>query len=108
MDRPRSSRAAALLVLAAALLPASAGAAPTPDLGGPQSGVFRSATYDHGVWIYTNGLHQALGANTDGLHRTDYFSAIDVPGDPTGDTNDLSKVLTYNFFGVGRAARNGD
>ena len=108
MDRHCLSRAAALLVLAAALLPAGARAASAPDLGGPQSGVFRSATYDHGVWIYTNGLHQALGANTDGLHRTDYFQAIDVPGDPTGDTNDLSKVLTYNFFGVGRAARNGD
>jgi predicted esterase len=69
---------------------------------------FRTARYDRGEWIFTNGLHQALGANTDGLHRTDYFSAIAVPGDPTGDTNDLSKVLTYNFFGVGRAARNGD
>lgn len=69
---------------------------------------FRSSRYDHGEWIATNGIHQALGANSDHVHRTDYVSAIAVPGDPTGDTNDVSKVLTYNFFGVGRALRNGD
>ena len=99
-------RAAALALLGAAVMAVPAAAA--PSFAGKPSGVFRSAAYDRGEWIYTNGLHQALGANTDGLDRTDYFGNIAVEGDPTGDTNDVAQVLTYNFFGVGRAARNGD
>src|SRR4051794_17375336 len=97
---------AALALLGAATLAAPAAAAPA--FGGTPPGVFRTGAYDRGEWVYANGLHQALGANTDGKHRSDYFSQIAVPGDPTGDTNDLAQVLTYNFFGVGRAARNGD
>jgi predicted esterase len=95
--------------VALALAPSAASAADGwPSFSGKPTGVFRTGTYERGVWIYTNGLHQARGANTDGLHRTDYFRALNVPGDPTGDTRDISLVLTYNFFGVGRAARNGD
>ena len=97
-----------LLSIAALALCAAPASAAGPAFDGTPSGVFRSAAYDRGEWIYTNGIHQANGANTDGLHRTDYFKAISVPGDPTGDTRDISLVLTYNFFGVGRAARNGD
>jgi predicted esterase len=71
-------------------------------------GVFRTATYDKGTWTYTNGLEQARGANTDGLHREDYFKAVAVPGDPTNDSRDLSYALTYGFFGAYRANHNGD
>jgi predicted esterase len=108
MDRTRATLAALLLVIVGASSAATAAADDWPSFSGAPTGVFRTGTYDRGVWIYTNGVHQALGANTDGLHRTDYFRDIAVPGDPTGDTNDISQVLTYNFFGVGRAARNGD
>lgn len=89
------------------LAPAAASAA-AQRFGSEPSGVFRSGTYERGEWIYTNGIHQALGANTDGLHRTEYFGSVAVPGDPTGNSNDVAQALTYNFFGVGRAARNGD
>jgi poly(3-hydroxybutyrate) depolymerase len=104
----RATLVAAVCLLIAGLLAVTASASDWPAFAGTPSGVFRSSTYDRGEWIYTNGLHQALGANTDGLHRTDYFRDLAVPGDPTGDTNDIAQVLTYNFFGVGRAARNGD
>src|SRR5206468_9070817 len=85
----------ALLCLLA--LPAAASAF---DFNGTPTGVFRTATLDHGEWIYTNGLHQARGANTDGLHRTDYFKATDPQGDdPTHINRDLHNALTYDFFG---------
>jgi predicted esterase len=108
MQRLRATLTALVAALAGGVVASPAAGAVWPAFTGTPSGVFRTGTYDRGEWIFTNGLHQALGANTDGLHRTDYFRDLAVPGDPTGDTNDIAQVLTYNFFGVGRAARNGD
>src|SRR3954451_12636434 len=95
----------ALLCLLA--LPASASAL---DWSGTPTGVFRTSTVDHGEWIYTNGLHQARGANTDGLHRTDYFMAVDPAGadDPTHITCAPHNALTYDCFGSHRSTHNGD
>src|SRR4051794_34285085 len=94
----------ALLCLLA--VPAAASAF---DFNGMPTGVFRTATLDHGEWIYTNGLHQARGANSDGLHRTDYFKATDPQGDdPTHINRDLYNALTYDFFGSHRSTHNGD
>src|SRR3954452_13666789 len=72
------------------------------------SGIFRTAAYEGGEWVATNGIWQARGANTDGLHRGEYFGAISVPGDPTNDSRDLSRALNYGFFGAYRASHNGD
>src|SRR4051812_35137988 len=72
------------------------------------SGIFRTAAYEGGEWVATNGIGQARGANTDGLHRGEYFGAIGVPGDPTNDSRDLSRALNYGFFGAYRASHNGD
>src|SRR4051794_18588218 len=74
----------------------------------PASGIFRTASYEHGEWVATNGIWQARGANTDGLHRGEYFGAVAVPGDPTNDSRDLSLALNYGFFGAYRASHNGD
>jgi predicted esterase len=96
---------AAVLVLA----PASAQAADWPAWKGAPTGIFRTARYDRGEWIYTNGIQQARGANTDGLHRTDYFKAADPHGDdPTHINRDLYGALTWDFFGAHRIAHNGD
>ncbi|MGH8505166.1 MAG: prolyl oligopeptidase family serine peptidase [Stenotrophobium sp.] len=76
---------------------------------GQGSGVFRDAQYDRGEWIYTNGIWQARGANADGLHRTDYYAALmPLPTDPTYITRDVYNAVTYDFFGLHRAAHNGD
>lgn len=86
--------------------PASAG---WHEWSGQGSGVFREAQYDHGEWIYDNGIWQAQGANSDGLHRTDYYAALmPLPTDPTYITRDLYNALTYDFFGAHRATHNGD
>jgi dienelactone hydrolase len=80
-----------------------------PAWAGTPGGVFRSGAYDHGQWIYTNGIHQALGANSDALHRTDYFRGFyPTGGDPTFASRDLYNALTYDFFGSHRATHNGD
>ncbi|MEA2430508.1 MAG: hypothetical protein QOI19_981 [Thermoleophilaceae bacterium] len=80
-----------------------------PAWAGTPGGIFRSGAYDHGQWIYTNGIHQALGANSDALHRTDYFrSFYPTGGDPTFASRDLYNALTYDFFGSHRATHNGD
>jgi predicted esterase len=105
MDRRYLSRAAVLALLAGAIAPACGWAAGWPSFSGDGSGVFRAGTYVRGEWIFTNGLHQALGANTDGLHRPDYFRTAPAPEDKS---NDVTNAVSYNFFGVGRGARNGD
>jgi dienelactone hydrolase len=95
------------LAIAVALL-----AAPTAhavDWKGEPTGIFRTARYDRGEWIYTNGIQQARGANSDGLHRTDYFKATDPHGDdPTHINRDIYNAVTYDAFGSHRAAHNGD
>jgi pimeloyl-ACP methyl ester carboxylesterase len=92
------------------LLPASAAHADAwPKWKSEPSGTFRTARYDHGEWIYTNGIGQALGANSDGLHRTDYFKATDPHGDdPTHINRDIYNAVTYDAFGSHRMAHNGD
>jgi hypothetical protein len=98
----------AALLVALAVAPA-AHAASWPDWTGQPTGIFRTGRYDRGEWIYTNGIQQALGANSDGLHRTDYFKATDPQGDdPTHIGRDLYDAVTYDFFGSHRAAHNGD
>ena len=76
---------------------------------GEPTGIFRTARYDRGEWIYTNGIQQARGANSDGLHRTDYYKATDPHGDdPTHIPRDVYNAVTYDAFGSHRAAHNGD
>jgi pimeloyl-ACP methyl ester carboxylesterase len=99
-------RIGALLLLLLACAPAAHAA---PSWKGEPTGIFRTARYDRGEWIYTNGIHQARGANSDGLHRTDYFKATDPHGDdPTHINRDVYNAVTYNAFGIHRAAHNGD
>ena len=97
-----------LCLLLVLTLPSAAAAAEWPQWRGEGTGVFRTGVHDRGEWIYTNGIWQARGANTDGLHRGEYFGALAVPGDPTNDTRDLSLALNYGFFGAYRASHNGD
>ena len=97
----------ALVILAA--LPASA-AARWPEFHGPAGGVFRTAEVRHGQWIYTNGIEQAQGADSDATKRTEYFdTALIGPGLDQGFVRrDLYLALTYDFFGAHRGAHNGD
>ncbi|MFA5787354.1 MAG: prolyl oligopeptidase family serine peptidase [Actinomycetota bacterium] len=85
---------------------------PGKDWWGHPTGIFREATYDRGEWIYSNGIFQAQGANADGLHRDEYFAAVNpVPEDafpavpPQGD---LYRAATYDLFGTHRWTHNGD
>src|SRR4051794_15900291 len=95
------------LAIAIALL--AAPAAHAIEWKGEPTGIFRTARYDRGEWIYTNGIQQARGANTDGLHRTDYFKATDPHGDdPTHINRDVYNAVTYDAFGSHRLAHNGD
>jgi hypothetical protein len=99
----------ALALLALLLLAPSAEAGGWPSWKGEPTGIFRTARYDAGEWIYTNGIQQARGANSDGLHRTDYFKATDPHGDdPTHIPRDVYNAVTYDAFGSHRAAHNGD
>ena len=71
--------------------------------------MFRTGQYSAGEWVYTNGLRQARGANSDLLERSDYFAAVKPsPVDPTSISFDLYNAFTYDFFGSHRAAHNGD
>jgi dienelactone hydrolase len=97
--------AAGLTLLALAAVPGSAAAF---EWDGVPTGVFRTATLDHGEWIYTNGVNQARGANVDGLHRTDYFPVDPHGDDPTNIPRDLHNALTYDAFGSDRSTHNGD
>ena len=102
----RRHRLVLACALALGLLPAGAQAFTWKGQG---TGIFRTATIDRGEWIYTNGLHQARGANTDGLHRTDYFKALDPQGDdPTHIGRDAYDAVTYDAFGSHRSTHNGD
>ncbi|HEX6714637.1 MAG TPA: hypothetical protein VF066_14695, partial [Thermoleophilaceae bacterium] len=97
------------IVLALFCLLAVAPAAHALEWKGQPTGIFRTARYDRGEWIYTNGIQQARGANSDGLHRTDYFKATDPHGDdPTHINRDIYNAVTYDAFGSHRAAHNGD
>jgi predicted esterase len=109
MPLPRPCRAIAAAFLIAACTAAPAAAGTRPDWAGAPGGIIRSGHYDRGQWIYTNGIHQALGANSDGLRRTDYFRAVyPADGDPTLAQRDLYNALTYDFFGAHRGTHNGD
>jgi predicted esterase len=76
---------------------------------GTPTDVFRTGQYFQGEWIYTNGVRQARGANTDALERSDYYAAVKSPPvDPTRISVDLYNAFTYDFFGAHRASHNGD
>src|SRR5207302_3902478 len=101
----RMKRLAPFVVLAVlAPISPTAHAAPVrrPVWRAPGTGVFRQATYEDGEWIYTNGIHQNLGANCDRLERPDYFAAVK----PVNDT--AYRLFTYDRFGMHRIATNGD
>lgn len=100
---------AVALAVAGLAVPSSA-AARWPSWPGAAGGVFRSGAYARGGWIYTNGIDQALGANADGLHRSDYYRPVDAPPgvDQGYKRRDVYLALTYDFFGAHRAAHNGD
>ncbi|MCW2584710.1 MAG: hypothetical protein JWN55_226, partial [Frankiales bacterium] len=96
----------ALLVLPA---PPSAAGPGWHTWRGAPTDVFRTGQYSAGEWVYTNGLRQARGANTDALERTEYYAAVKPsPADPTAISYDLYNAFTYDFFGAHRAAHNGD
>ncbi|MDQ6747247.1 MAG: prolyl oligopeptidase family serine peptidase [Candidatus Dormibacteraeota bacterium] len=101
---------ATLAVCLLTLAPAAASAAaPTwPGWTGVGSGVFRDASYDHGEFIYSNGIFQSLGANADTLHRRDYYAATGELAPTYSAPNDLYNALTYDFFGAHRSTHNGD
>ncbi|MCU1595920.1 MAG: hypothetical protein JWO12_3312 [Frankiales bacterium] len=101
---------AVLASLALLLLPtAPARAAAWHAWTGSPTDVFRTGQYSQGEWIYTNGIRQARGANTDALERSDYYAGVkSSPVDPTRISVDLYNALTYDFFGAHRAAHNGD
>lgn len=86
-------------IVVGALLPAVPAAAAVPyQWGGyasfPTNRTVDTALYDRGTWSYTDRWGDNTGANSDGLHREDYF-----PGQP---------LLTYDAFGTHRLAHNGD
>jgi predicted esterase len=101
---------AALCCLAFLVLPIAPSRADTwHRWSGSPTDVFRTGTYDQDEWIYTNGIRQARGANSDLLERSDYYAAVKPsPVDPTSISFDLYNALTYDFFGAHRAAHNGD
>ncbi|MEA2645693.1 MAG: hypothetical protein QOE92_776 [Chloroflexota bacterium] len=107
------ARLAIAVVTAAALVPLG-GAVPARaanawhEWSGVGTNIYRTSQYDHGEWIYSNGLMQAQGANSDGLHRTDYYSAFGSASDASTISRDLYLALTYDFFGSHRATHNGD
>ncbi|MGB8652769.1 MAG: prolyl oligopeptidase family serine peptidase [Mycobacteriales bacterium] len=91
------------------LSPSSSQASSWHTWRGSPTDVFRTGQYSAGEWVYTNGLRQARGANTDGLERSDYYAAVKPsPVDPTAISYDLYNAFTYDFFGAHRAAHNGD
>ncbi|MDX6665124.1 MAG: hypothetical protein QOG68_1330, partial [Solirubrobacteraceae bacterium] len=98
-------RSLLLCSLALAVAPSVASAY---TFDGTPTGIFRTAAIDRGEWIYTNGLHFARGANTDGLHRTDYYPTNPQGDDPTHIGRDLHNALTYDCFGAHRTTHNGD
>lgn len=104
--------AAAVGSLAAATFGVVAGhatGAPHHTWKAPVGGTFRSAILSHGEWVWTNGIWQARGANSDGIHRADYFRAESpTPDQPTHIPRDLYNAMTYDFFGSHRLAHNGD
>lgn len=108
MQRLLASVAALMLATAVPVSPPAAAAIGHTWVGQP-SDVFRTGQYDRGEWIYTNGVRQGRGANTDALKRTDYYSAYhQAPSEPTHITDDLYNAMTYDFFGSHRATHNGD
>jgi predicted esterase len=106
----RSRCLLALLSFAAILvIPTSSSAAGWHGWTGTPTDVFRTGQYSGGEWVYTNGLRQARGANSDLLERSDYYAAVKPsPVDPTAISFDLYNAFTYDFFGSHRAAHNGD
>ena len=88
--------------------PAGAQAAGWHTWVGTPTYVFRDATYSRGEFIYTNGIFQAMGANADHLHRTEYFAASGQAAPLYSPPNDLYRALTYDFFGSHRSTHNGD
>ena len=74
---------------------------------GVAGNIFREARLDQGEWIYTNGLWQARGANSDSLKRTDYYAPAPA-NDPGFIKRDLYLAMTYDFFGSHRGTHNGD
>lgn len=109
MQRLRLLLATAVLAATSLAPVATSATPPWHTWVGTPTDVFRTGQYDKGEWIYTNGIRQGRGANTDGLKRTDYYSAYHVaPSDPTRITDDLYNAMTYDFFGSHRAAKNGD
>ena len=99
----------ALAVASYGVVASQAAPAPLHQWKAPIGGVFRSAALTGGEWVWTNGVWQARGANTDGLHRTDYFKVTSPTADqPTHIPRDVYNAVTYDFFGSHRLTHNGD
>ena len=103
------------LAIAGVLIAAGLGAVssracgPLHEWKQPVGGIFRSARQAQGEWVWTTGVWQAKGANTDGLTRQDYYKAFDPTGDqPTHIPRDLYLAATYDLFGAHRMTHNGD
>ena len=68
----------------------------------PTGGAFREAALVNGELVYTNGINQAAGANSDRIDRDQYFGAVRPASE------DGYQILTDDLFGVHRLAHNGD
>lgn len=78
-------------------------------LDGDATGEFRTGRLDDGVHVWTNGVYQSRGANTDGLHHEDYWAAVVTGGElPVDERDDVENHLTWGAFGVDRWATDGD
>lgn len=120
--RPRALTAlrGAVAVLVLAVVVVAAGTAPVPATaaqgeGGwpafdaPRTGEFRSWLIEDGELVYSNGVYQARGANTDGLHHEDYWGPLVTGGElPIDERDDVERHLTWGAFGLDRWATDGD
>lgn len=118
---PRTRRGVAVVLAAVVALLAgdlagggSAGAMvadrePWPRWEAVATGQFRSHVVVGGEYVWTNGIMQARGANTDGLHREDYWALVAAGGTfPYDERQTLERHLTWGAFGVDRWATDGD
>lgn len=91
-------------------LPASA--APTgdwPTWTAEATGEFRTGRTSAGEYVWSNGVYQSRGANTDGLHHEEYWGQLATGGElPIEERDDVDNHLTWGAFGVDRWATDGD
>ena len=100
---------AAGLFATAVVTPAVGAETSWPGWDAAATNEFRSWVADDGEFVWSNGVFQSRGANTDGLHHEDYWGPIMTGGElPIDDRDDVERHLTWGAFGVDRWATDGD